>query len=239
MIFGFAATNFSKVYNKIKNNLKPSSVQFIINEDSIVSKRCYIALGLATLSPDRVEILNNKAGTLIIIDSLPSLRRVEDIIILDADSADDYWHITNYNFKSLIKELNGKPKDITLKIKKDITLSSMIEKVKNRSVLDKVLIAAKLIEPDSRSLLHKDVALLVAKKLSFSSFRKRSESRKMSGRKYNDMLAALEGPIAKRLSSALVEYLQGEKDAVHLSGKYDVEASEIRFISLHLEKKCK
>lgn len=235
MIFGFSNTNFAKIYNKIKNGLKSSSVQFIIDEDSIVSKRCYIALGLDTLSPDRIKTLNGKVGTLVIIDSLPNLRRIENITILDADADVDYWHASNYNFKSILKELDNKPKQINLKIKKDITLATMITNVKNRSVLDKVLIAAKLIEPSSRTLLHKDVALLLAKKLSFAAFKRRAESRKVSGRKYNEMLVALESPIAKRLSQALLEHLKGE-DPLALSSKYDVEASEIRFVSLHLAK---
>ena len=236
MIFGFAHTNFSLIYTTIKNNLDPSSVQFITKKDSVVRKRCYIVLGLKTLSKDKIADLNDKTGTLVIIDALPVLRRIQNIEILDANNDINFWKRKEPNFKLLLKAIREKPKPISLVVEKDCILQNMIELVKNRSLLDKILIAAKLMEPADRTSLHKEVALLLAKKMSMVTFKKRVESRGVSGKKYEQMLDALRSDVAKRLSLALHDYTEG-CDPQLLASKYNVEASEIRFIVSHLKGK--
>jgi hypothetical protein len=83
--------------------------------------------------------------------------------------------------------------------------------------------------------LHIDVAQYLARKITFKAFKQRSESHGATGKKYEQMLQALQNPIAHRLSTALIEYLHGG-DVQDIASKHNVEASEIRFVHAHLKK---
>jgi hypothetical protein len=236
-IFGFAHTEFAKVFSICKETLESSMIQFLTKEDKVVRKRCYIVLGVATLDGIKVNNLNSSTGTLIVIDALPILQRLENIQILDCEKDQVEWKKIKPNFKPLIRALKRKPESLKIVVKKDATLKDMISIVANRSVLDKVLAVAKGIAPEKRNLLHIYVAQFLSKKLSFKAFKIKAEQLN-SGRLSDKMFIILQSIIAKRLSLALQDHLKGAP-VQEVAKKYDVEASEIRFLATHLKVKTK
>jgi hypothetical protein len=234
--FGFAHSPFGLVVKKCREALGPNSVQVITNRDTLVRRRCYVVLGSDTLDSVRVRLLNRSNSVLVVVDALPALKNIVGIQILDSLPGTDIWNPIKPRFAQLLQALRSKPKPLKFGIAKDQTVSRMITSIKERSVLDSVLSAAKMMDSANRALLHVDVAQVLVGKTSMASFKRRCESRGASGRLYERMLGRLSDPTAKRLSVALKQARAGE-DVVLLAAKYQVDASELRFLLAKLKVK--
>lgn len=234
MIFGFAQTNLGLVLRRCRDEVGGSNVQIITARDQVMRRQCYVVLGVRALDIARRKALRKSGGVVVVVDALPSLLRVEGIRILDADEKSMYWNRQHQpKFAPLIRALQSDPRHSKIVVYADDTLSQMVTRVRTRSVLDKVLSAAKTMEPTDRTRLHADVAHVMYGQLSMRALRRRAESRGASGKHYDAMLDALSSDTAHRLSSAIKDHMSGV-DAVSAAAAHDVEASEIRFLSAHL-----
>jgi hypothetical protein len=234
-VFGFAHTNFGLVTKRCRDALGPNSVQVVAGRETLLRRRCYVVLGVDSLDAIRVRLLNRSSAILVIVDSLPALSRVSGINILDAAANSVAWNPIRVRFASLEQSLRAKPHPLKFNVAKDSTLDNMIVSIKERSVLDSVLSAAKSLESSDRALLHTDVAQLLIGKISMANFKRRCTSRGVSGRLYEKMITRLSDDTAKRLSVALKQAKDGE-EVTAAASKLKVEPSEIRFLLAKLRK---
>ena len=232
-IFGFAHTNFNLVLSRCKRVAGKASVQVLTNRDQVSRRKCFVALGVKTLDAARVSALNQCSGVLVVVDALPVLRRIEGITILDAAPTDVPWRRQPARFSKLDRALSAPARELRVSLRPDDTLARMIAEVRERSILDKVLAAARTMEPSDRAALHLDVAFVLSGKIKMSAFRRRAESRGAKGRAYEKMLEVLESDTGRRLSLALKDHVSGT-DAVTAASQHRVEPSEVRFLKAQL-----
>ena len=236
MIFGFGHSNLGLIISRCYEAVGKSNVQLVTMHDQLIRRRCYIFNGVDLLTTVRLRLLNKTNSVLIVVDALPLLRRIEGIEILDAPESLDTWSVKIPKFAKLFRALRSKPKPLKVVVLPDTTLKKMIVEIKERSILDSVLSAAKTMQPSDRVHLYSDLALHLVGRLSLDSFCVRAESRGASGRSYEKMLGVLKDQTAKRLGKALKAYQKGG-DVTKVAEEFQVSPSELRFLKPHLRVK--
>lgn len=233
-IFGVCHTNIGKMIDICERVLGRDKVQLLTASDNTANRRCYIVVGVGSLNRVKAAALNRCNATLVVIDALPELLRIQGMQVLDVEEQST-WNPCKLRLRLLRESLEAPPQPLKVVVGPDNTLSNLILEVKSRGILDTVLAAAKNMHPSERTTLHMNVARYIAGEINLKVLRRRSEMHS-TGKKYEAMMEALVSGTALRLREAVGAVKQGaelkEAAAIH-----NVDPSEIRFVMSHLEDK--
>lgn len=233
-VFGVAHTPIGRVLSICEAEIGRDKVQILAGRDLPANRRCYVVLGVSVLDKFRAAQLERCRATIIIIDSLPALRRIKNLKILDAPAVGESWHPTTLRNTALIKALRADPKYSKIQLQADDTIARLITEASSRSMLNTVLAAARALKPEERAALHSAVARCVTGDISIATLQKRFlNGRDATVASVDALLAALKSPIAKRLGGAIKDHRFGT-DAVVAATKHGVDPFEVRFLTSHL-----
>ena len=233
-IFGFAHTHVGKIVAACEGVLGRDKVQVLHERDRPANRRCYIVVGVNSLDTARKHELNRCRATLVVVDALPALHRVDGLHILDADNS-SWWSPNRPKFGPMLRSIRAEPQPLKIVVSDDKFLSNLILEVRSRGVLDAILGMAKALKPEERPFLHECVARYMIGRISLSLLMKKAViGRGIPAKIEAAAFEALHSDRAKRLGEALLEYLEGG-DAALIAVQRNVDAFEIRFLATHVK----
>ncbi len=233
-IFGFATTHVGKVLRVCEDSVGRDKVQILAGRDRPANRRVYVAVGAQVLDSARREALSRCRATLVVIDALPELARVDGIRVLDSEG-DGAWRPRRPLFGTLLRSLRARPSRLEVSLSPDRALDNLVSEVRSRGILDTVLAFAKPLRPEERAVVHTCVARYMAGDINLGTLRRRAMGGAGAPKTPTSeaMLSALQSPTAQRLGRALADHRRGDDVSV-AARRHNVDSFELRFMAAHL-----
>lgn len=233
MIFGVAYQPIASVVKVCEDAIGVSRVQLVRGDDQLAHRRAYIIVGVSSLRRIVTQLTRYHA-TVVVIDAVPMLRLIRNICILDAIANDPVgvWNPRTFRIQQLRRALLFPSVDsIHISLRRDDSLTNLIQEMRERGVLGPVLaFAQRLGEASQREVLHLAVARYLNGEITLNTLARRSRptnAQRMVA--YEEMLAKLQSEQGVKLKEALQAVRSGMKPDL-AAIQFGVDSFEINYV---------
>jgi hypothetical protein len=235
MIFGSAYHSVGEIHRLCEKVVGASRVQILYRDDLPAHRRAYVVVGLVSLHRVAGELSRCKA-TVVVLDSIPALRRIQGLRALDYQPGADAgeWNPRPIRMSVFKSDLVRRDPTIpSIAVTADVESTNLVSEIQDRGVLDKVLTYSQKIDQSTRPALSAIVARYLAGGLALSTLSRRTKPNVRSPKlvtSHSAMIESLGSEQGKRLQEAIKAVASGE-DPVLAAARFRVDAFEVRYIT--------